>query len=847
MRERSPDDRDDEIARLADKLDLPAKVALLTGATVWSSRAAPEVGLPSLVFSDGPAGVRGPDWDERRTSLTLPSPTAVAAAWDLDLARELGELLAEEARARGVAVVLAPTLNLHRSPLGGRHFECFSEDPLLTAQLGAAMVAGIQSRGVAATAKHYVANDAETERLTVDVRVDERTLREVYLAPFEAAVRAGVWVVMSAYGGVNGATMTENPLLETPLKTEWGFTGLVLSDWGAVRSTAPAACSGQDLAMPGPDGPWGAALVAAVEAGEVPEPAVTDKVHRLLRLARRVWPSHLGPETPHADTGEPNQPTQSGPQGASEAAGEGWPGAQGVGGAVGIDAVVGEELVGGEGAGAHREVGRLLLRRAVAAGSVLLRNDGLLPLAGVGRLAVVGPGAVGVRVQGGGSAGVYPERVVTPLAGIVAGFAGEVRHAVGCRVGERPTAVDFGCDPESGASGVRVRALSSEGAVLVSEHRLTGWLPEPAVVPDAVAVEVEAVLRPAVGGRWRLAVAGWGAVRLAVDGRVVLSDVVERDTDDPATVHLSPPYRCVDVALEAGVDVRVTATRALGPGDGRAVVLAADAPRADDDALIAEAARVAGECDAVVVVVGTTEEAEGEGVDRVSLALPGRQDDLVRAVAAANPRVAVVVNSGGPVLLPWRDEVAAVLLAWFPGQEAGHGLADVLLGAVEPGGRLPTTWPAHQADVPVLDTTPVDGALVYAEGTDIGYRAWAAAGRTPAYWFGHGLGYTTWECRSVSLADGGVRVDLRNTGAREGRHVVQLYAAGPGETRRLAGHAAVTAGPGETATAVVPVAGQRRWTARGWRPVPGPVTVTAGPSAGEVWGEVTLPDSWPGP
>lgn len=216
---------EDETGRLLEKLDIGQKVRLLTGASNWRTYAEPAVGLRPVTMSDGPAGVRGETWDERRTSLVLPSPTALAASWDEELVRDLGGLLAAEARRKGVQVLLAPTLNLHRSPLGGRHFECFSEDPLLTARTGVAFVKGVQEGGVAATAKHFVANDAETDRLHVDVRVTERALRELYLAPFEAAVEAGVWAVMSAYNKVNGVTMSASPLLEWPLKGDRPLRG----------------------------------------------------------------------------------------------------------------------------------------------------------------------------------------------------------------------------------------------------------------------------------------------------------------------------------------------------------------------------------------------------------------------------------------------------------------------------------------------------------------------------------------------------------------------------------------------------------------------------------------------
>src|SRR4051794_27568279 len=270
-------------------LGLEQKVRLLTGADFWALHDEPAAGLRRLVTSDGPAGVRGERWDERDPAANVPSPTALAATWDEERIERLGRLLAAECRRKGVDVLLAPTVNLHRSPYGGRHFECFSEDPLLTARIGTAYVRGLQGQGVGATVKHVVANDSETERFTLDARLDERTLRELYLAPFEAIVRdAAPWALMAAYNGVNGHTMTEHPLLREIVKDEWGYDGVVMSDWFATRSTEAAGRAGLDLAMPGPSSPWGDALVAAVRAGQVEGAAIDDKVLRLLRLAGRV-------------------------------------------------------------------------------------------------------------------------------------------------------------------------------------------------------------------------------------------------------------------------------------------------------------------------------------------------------------------------------------------------------------------------------------------------------------------------------------------------------------------------------------------------------------------------------
>src|SRR3954453_12058525 len=269
-------------------LSVGQKVRLLTGAHFWALHAEPAAGLRRLVTSDGPAGVRGEHWDERDPSANVPSPTALAATWDEARVERIGDLLAAECRRKGVDMLLAPTVNLHRSPYGGRHFECFSEDPLLTARIGVAYVHGLQRAGVGATVKHFVANDSETERFTLDAIVDERTLRELYLAPFEAIVREShPWAVMAAYNRVNGPTMTESPLLPDVLKDEWDWDGLVMSDWFATRSLGAAAAA-LDLAMPGPDSPWRDALVEAVRAGRVSEAAIDDKILRLLRLAARV-------------------------------------------------------------------------------------------------------------------------------------------------------------------------------------------------------------------------------------------------------------------------------------------------------------------------------------------------------------------------------------------------------------------------------------------------------------------------------------------------------------------------------------------------------------------------------
>jgi beta-glucosidase len=794
--------------RLAS-LSLERKVRLLTGADFWSLHPEPAIGLRRLVLSDGPAGVRGERWDERDPSANVPSPTALAASWDEARVERLGRLLAGEARRKGVDVLLAPTVNLHRSPYGGRHFECFSEDPLLTARIGVAYVRGLQAGGVAATVKHFVANDSETERLTLDARVEERALRERYLAAFEPIVReAGVWAVMAAYNGVNGTTATEHPMLREVLKHEWGFDGVVMSDWYAARSTEPAANAGLDLVMPGPGGPWGDQLVAAVRGGRVPEAAVDDKVLRLLRLAARVGAlDGIDPAVPAAAP---------------------WP----------DDAVAAE------------------LREGAAAGFVLVRNAQVeaapvLPLdrSVLRRVAVLGPNAEVARTLGGGSATVFPPYTVSPLQGLRAALGTGVRvdHGQGVRSTERlPVAPLAQLRHPDGGAGMEVRFLAADGTVRGREDRTTGaftWLSRfgpDLPMADVAAVEVHTHLRAPETGTYLLGASGLGTVRLTIAGQVAFDTVTELPAGaDPVEAMMRPPQRSVPVELHAGEEVPVVlryqpkGTGGFGEAEPAVVSFQLNLARQASDAEELErAVALAAEADVAVVVVGTTEEVESEGFDRDSLALPGRQDELVRRVAAANPRTVVIVNAGAPVLLPWIDQVPAVLVAWFPGQEFGNALADVLLGDREPAGRLPTVWPAAEhGHLP--STRPVDGGLVYAESIHVGNCAYDRAGTQPAFPFGHGLGYTTWEYLEVTAPpqvdpDRGavVTVRVRNTGTRPGREVVQVYASRPDSaverpSRWLAGFGAATADPGQEAEVGIAVparalahwdGGSRAWT-----------------------------------
>ncbi|MET8344144.1 glycoside hydrolase family 3 protein [Streptomyces microflavus] len=798
-------------------LGLDDKTRLLAGQDLWSLPALPAIGLRSLVMSDGPIGVRGVRWTAADPSVALPSPTALAATWDPELARRAGRLLAQEARRKGVHVLLAPTVNLHRTPLGGRHFEAYSEDPYLTGEIGTGYVRGVQDGGVATTVKHFVANDAETDRFTVNNTVAPRPLRELYLAPFERIVRnAHPWGIMAAYNQVNGSTMTEHRYLQNAvLRGEWGFDGFIVSDWLAARTTVGAITGGLDAAMPGPRTVYGEALADAVRAGEVDEKIVDLAVRNILLLAART--------------------------GALESAPPAVP-------AAALPATVDGEALARE-----------IARRSF----VLVRNevrDGAdaLPLAPGTTVALSGALARDARVLGGGSALVFPDHVVSPLDGLTAALPeGALTYAVGADPSDELAIAEAGFDLTAVCRDV-------SGAVLATVPLPSGqiqWIG--ADLPDGVThdtldtVEITGTFTPRASGEHTFGTRGTGSFALTVDDRPLFDGTQDRAPGtDPLGAFFNEPVERGRLPLTEGAPVRVSLSHRPGPGTGHplkgvAFSLVHLAPLRDPDELIAEAVEAARTADTAIVVVGTTERVESEGFDRTDLKLPGHQDALVHAVAAVNPRTVVVVNSGSPVELPWRNEVAAVLLSWFPGQEAGHALADVLRGQEEPGGRLPTTWPVALADVPVSATTPTNGELPYTEGVFIGYRAWEKAGTTPAYAFGHGLGYTTWEYESVSATPDAVTVRVRNTGSRPGSDTVQIYLApapAPDAPERparwLAGFARVTAAPGGSVEVTVPVETRayQVWDeeAYGWKTVPGTYEVQAARSLADVRATTTV-------
>lgn len=746
---------DADLDDLLAQLTLEEKASLTAGADAWRTVAVERLGIGALKVTDGPNGARG-DGVSGATAACFPVGVAMGATWDTDLVERVGAALADEARSKGARVLLGPTVNIQRTPLGGRNFECYSEDPYLTGRIASAFIGGLQAGGVGASLKHFVANDSEHQRMTISSEVDERTLREIYLRPFEMAVAlADPWTIMSSYNRINGTFASEHRwLLTTVLRDEWGWPGMVVSDWHAVHETARTAVSGLDLEMPGPAAHLGPHLAAAVAAGEVDEAELDASVRRILRLLDRT--ERLHEPGGHAP---PRAPEQSD----------------------------------------DRPEHRTLAREVAATAMVLLRNEGsLLPLAPASgsTVAVIGPNAEVVQFQGGGSAQVKPHHVVHPLAALrdrlePAGV--EVVHEPGClafRFIPVTTSATWAPDDHGGDPGRPVLLQYFASVDLSGDPVDTRWVRNiggaffgrkiDGLDPLRFSCRYQATFEPTESGPHRFGISGVGLTRVLIDDDEVC-DNWTAPTLGRSMFGWGTEEVVGDADLEAGRRYRVTveyAHDAAHQVEATAVRLGILGPTRDLLGPAIEAARAA---DVAIVIVGATPDCESEGFDRTDMALVGGQDELVRAVAAANPATVVVMNTGSPYAMPWLDDVAAVLQVWFGGQEMGDALADVLLGDREPGGRLPHTIPKRLEDVPGWLTYPGEGGRVrYGEGVFVGYRGFDELDRDPLFAFGHGLGYTTFafddvEVRSATDGSARVAVTVANTGERAGSTVAQVY------------------------------------------------------------------------
>jgi beta-glucosidase len=814
---------------LVRSLSIEERARLTAGVDAWHAAGVDSIGLGPMLTLDGPNGVRGMTFPKGSSATCTPCGTGLGATWDVDLVAEVAARIGSEAKRAAVHYMLGPVLNIVRSPLAGRDFECYSEDPLLVADLGVAYVTGMQSQGVAACPKHFVANDSETHRTTVNCIVDERTLREVYLLPFEAVARAGAWSMMAAYNRVNGLHCTRNgALIGGILREEWGWDGVLMSDWDATHDTVDDANAGLDLEMPGPPRHFGPPLAAAVRRGDVAEETLNSAALRLLVLAARVGALPL-------DGGG------AGPAGAATP--------------TPLDATEPIHLSDATAAA--------LVRRAAADSFVLLANDGVLPLAAADlkRVAVIGPNAARPCTQGGGAAHIVAPYAVTPVEGIRAALpaAVEIVHEPGCDIDLfLPPLSRMDVTNLDGGPGLTIEYFRGQEpagqpvaryGIRSSDLHLFG--DQPAELPaNDFAVRLSAWLTPRISGPHQLSIRGLGGRRLIVDGALAVDDWDEPAGVDVPTALFAGKEKSRTFELEAGKRILVTAEAHSNNFVPSLLAVGCLGPEADDT--VASAVAAAASADVAIVVVGTDEAWESEGRDRKTVTLPGRQDELVERVAAVNPRTVVVVNSGCPMDLPWAARVAAVIYAWLPGQEFGHALADVLLGLAEPGGRLPVTLARRATDFPAYDTTPGPAEeLVYREGVNVGYRGFDAAGVEPRFPFGHGLGYTTFEYESLSLTSDGLadgeplqlRVKLRNAGTRPGKEVVQVYVADLESSverppRELKGFAVVRLKSGEAVELTLALEDRdlAYWdAARGsWRIEPGRFEIQVGRSSRDI-------------
>ncbi len=805
----------ERIDHLMDQLTLDEKATLTTGIDMWHAQGIERLGIRGLKVSDGPNGARGSFW-VGTTSACLPCGTALGATWNPDLVRRVGVLVGEETIIKGADVLLAPTINLHRSPLAGRNFECPSEDPFLTSRYAVAYITGVQSTGVATAVKHFVANDSEFERHTISSDVDERTLRELYLPMFEAAIcEAGSLSIMAAYNKLNDVYCSEQPFL-MGLLDDWGFEGFVISDWWSVKSTIGTGISGCDLEMPGPPMYLGTKLSDAIRAGEVPEGALDTKVRRLLGVMERL--GVLDESTYRPDTSR------------------------------------------------DRPEDRALLREAAVEAIVLLTNNGVLPLRpGVRRVAVIGPNADVAVAQGGGSAAVNPHHTDTVFDGLRARYP-EVEFVLepGCDGYRNAPPIDprwlAPTDRSPARNGLTIdyfagRSLDGEPtATMTAESCRLTWLgdPWPGVIGGDFSARLTGTLTVPVSGTYTFTLIVGGQARLWIDGELVL-DLWEGWTPGTAFFGLGSEEIRTELTLEGGVAVDIVAE--LAPMENLAacaLLLGAIAPMGDDS--IARAAAAAAGAEVAIVVVGLNQDWETEGEDRSTLDLPGAQPELIRAVAATGTPTVVLVSAGSPVTMDWADEVSAVAQLWYLGQETGGAVADVVSGDRNPSAKLPTTFPVRYEDHPAIDNYPgADGHVVYGEGLFVGYRGYESRGVVPRFPFGHGLSYTSFELGTPQLVefDGGltISVPVANTGPVAGAEVVQLYVAevAPVVSRplkELKGFAKVTVEAGATATVSIDLDDRSfaHWDidSGSWVVTPGEYRLLIGTSSADISQSITI-------
>lgn len=794
------------ISDLLPRLTLEEKILMIHGdSSGMDTTPIPRLGIPRLSMTDGPHGVR------HGQATAFPPGVVLASTWNESLLQQVGAGIGRETLAKGRNIILGPCTNIHRVPVGGRNFESYSEDPFLASRIAVGYIKGVQSVNCMATVKHYAANNQEWERGTISVEIDERTLREIYLPHFEAAIKeGGSWSIMCSYNRINGTYACENPhILTDILKNEWGFKGFVMSDWGAVHSTDPTALSGMDVEMP--NGAFtGSDLLDSVKAGRVPESVIDDKVVRILRamMATGLFDRKIFVDGSWVDS----------PQ------------------------------------------NRGIALQAAREGIVLLKNDnGVLPLDRnkIKTLAVIGPNAAVARVGGGGSSVVSPFYKVSPLEGIYkeAGADVEVRYAQGCDLTVTanfeviPTAYLIPKDDTGGVHGLLAEYYDNQqfngDPVLTRIEQQPDFngdngLPAPGLRSETMSIRYTGELVPPADGKYTFTAIGTGITHLYINGKLKINGYDFEGLKGEKTT----------VPLKAGERVRIKFE--YSSTGSRPFVKLGWTPQGWDP--IEEAAKLAASSDAAVVIVGLDMRIEGEGNDREDIELPGRQNELVAKVLAANPRTAVVLVNGTPLHIEsWVKNAPALVEAWYPGEEGGRAIAEILFGDVNPSGKLPVTLPVNiEQTQAFLEYPGGEGKVHYNEGIFVGYRYYDTKNIDPLFPFGHGLSYTTFAYKNLKIspeqagaANPAVKVtmDIENTGTRSGQEVVQLYVSDkessvPRPLQELKGIKKIRLEPGEKQTVTFELDGRSfsfyDVKKGGWTAEPGAFEIRVGSSSRDI-------------
>ncbi|PGH11907.1 hypothetical protein AJ79_04599 [Helicocarpus griseus UAMH5409] len=777
-----------DVEKVISELKTGEKVDLTAGTDFWHTAAIPRLGVPALRTSDGPNGVRGTRFFNGVPAACFPCATGLGATWDTELLHKVGKLLGEECKAKGAHVLLGPTINIQRSPLGGRGFESYSEDGVLSGTLAGQYCLGVMEEDIVPTPKHFVCNDQEHERMGVNSIVTQRALREIYLKPFQIALKmSNAGAIMTAYNKVNGTHVSENKwIIDDILRKEWKWNGLLMSDWFGVYSTSDAINAGLDLEMPGPTRWRGGALQHAAANHKVAPHVLDERVRNVLNLVNLTSKSGI-------------------PENAEE-----------------------KEL--------NRPQDQALLRRAAAESIVLMKNENnVLPFDKNKSIAVIGPNAKITTYCGGGSAAVRPYYLVSPFEGVSSKVTAEVAFAQGVYGHkELPTLGPLLKTPD-GKPGYIFRAYndppSVEGRKVADELHLdnSGTLlmdySHPNIKSQTFYVDMEGTFTPDESGTYDFSVTVVGTGKLFIDGELVV-DNSKNQKRGTAFFSMGTVEVFGSKDLNAGQTYKVFFQFGSGPtGDaangshelfGPGAFRFSGCKRRDEEESIAQAVELASKHDQVVIFAGLNNDWESEGYDRENMDLPPGSDELISRVIAANPKTAVVIQSGTPVTMPWANDAQALLQAWYGGNEAGNGIADVLFGDVNPSGKLPLSFPIRLQDNPsYLNFRSERGRALYGEDVYVGYRYYDKTQTPVLFPFGHGLSYTTFSRSGLQIASDGdkltVSVTVKNTGDRAGSEVVQLYVT-PAPTnsinrppRELKGFQKVHLGPGQSAEVKIEV------------------------------------------